>query len=152
MAEKKSTKKTTAKKPRYVTLEPVKEEKEKKVKKEVVQKITTQDVRTPMVPQRTEVIIIVQARFSKTNLDEVAATYAHSEKTGELYIKDGQNGAYGADIENIFDCDLLIVDEKTGAKRVVSKTENPLLWLTSLHEGVLGRPYKALEATTHDEA
>tara|TARA_R110002020_G_scaffold50239_1_gene142156 strand:- start:3429 stop:3887 length:459 start_codon:yes stop_codon:yes gene_type:complete len=151
MAEKKSTKKTTAKKPRYATLEPVKEEVEVKVKKEVVKKIATQDIRTPMVPQRTEVIVVVQARFSKTNLDEIAATYAHSEKTGELYIKDGQNGAWGADIEIIFDSDLLIENAKTGAKRVVSKTENPLLWLTSLHEGVLGRPYKALEATTHDE-
>jgi len=151
MAEKKSTKKTTAKKPKYVTLEPVKEEAEVKVKKEVVKKIATQDIRTPMVPQRTEVIIVVQARFSKTNLDEIAATYAHSERTGELYIKDGQNSAYGADIENIFNCGLVIENEKTGTKKVISKTENPLLWLTSLHEGSMGRPYKALEATTHDE-
>ena len=151
MAGKKSTKKTTAKKPRYVTLEPVKEEAEVKVKKEVVQKITTQDVRTPMVPQRTEVIIVVEARFSKTNLDELAATYAHSERTGELYIKDGQNGPYGADIENLFNCGLVIENEKTGTKQVISKTETPLLWLTRMHEGILGRPYKALEATTHDE-
>jgi hypothetical protein len=152
MAEKKSTKKTEAKKPRYATLEPQKEEEvsEPEAKEEVVEEVVEKQ-NDKKVPQRIEVQIMVEGRFSRSNLDELAATYAFSETTNELYIKDGQNGACGADIENIFDSDLLIIDEKTQAKRVVSKTETPKLWLTSLYEGFLGRPYKALESTTHDE-
>ena len=129
-------------KPKYATLEEPKEEKVVE-KKEIVEKTT--------VPKRLEVKIKVAARFSKTNLNEYAATFGYYETSNELGIIQGKDGAYGADVENIFISDILIIDPDTGAKSVISKTTHPKAWIQNLHKAALGKPYIASEAVSHYE-
>jgi len=149
MSVKKKTKVTTKKvekkeekKPRYATLEEPK--KEKIIEKEEIVEKTT-------VPKRLEVKIKVAAKFSKTNLNEYAATFGYYETSNELRIILGKDGAYGADVENIFINDILIIDPDTGAKSVISKTTHPKAWIQNLHKAVLGKPYIASEAVSHYE-
>jgi phenylalanyl-tRNA synthetase alpha subunit len=157
-----SKKKVTEKKPRYATLEPQKEE------KKVVQKISKKEeeisqekaktatlaavekANAPKEVKRYETKILVKKEPIAKNIH--AATYAYHESTNELSIILGENGAYGADIENLFINDILIIDKDTGAKSVVSRTENPNLWIQSLYKAELGRPYIAEEAVSYYEA
>jgi phenylalanyl-tRNA synthetase alpha subunit len=157
-----SKKKVTEKKPRYATLEPQKEE------KKVVQKISKKEeeisqekaktatlaavekANAPKEVKRYETKILVKKEPIAKNIH--AATYAYHESTNELSIILGENGAYGADIEGLFINDILIIDKDTGAKSVVSRTENPKLWIQSLYKAELGRPYIAEEAVSYYEA
>ena len=156
-----SKKKVTEKKPRYATLEPQKEE------KKVVQKISKKEEEISQEKAKAATLAAVEkanapkeVRRYETKLfdkkepiakDIHAATYAYHESTNKLSIIQGQDGAYGADIENLFICDLLIIDKDTGAKSVVSRTENPKLWIQSLYKAELGRPYIAGEAVSYYE-
>jgi hypothetical protein len=160
------TKKVEEKKPTYVTLEPkkdvkvVKEDTTKKsdeaneeAKKEAARVATLaaveKDKSTKSELKRYEAKIIVKKEPIAKNIE--AATYAYFESRDELSILQGQDGAYGADIENLFINDILIIDKDTGAKSVVSRTENPKLWIQSLYKAELGKPYIASEAVSYYE-
>jgi hypothetical protein len=166
---KSTTKKVAEKKPRYATLEPQVEEEEvveekvtKKAPKKTVEDeevlkekaraatvAAAEKANQPKEVKRYETKILIKKEPIAKNI--YAATYGYHETTGELSILQGENGAYGADIENLFNNDIIIIDKETGAKSVVSRTENPKLWIQSLYKAELGKPYIAEEARSFYE-
>jgi hypothetical protein len=140
------------KKPRYATLAPQEEvvtpEKEKVAAREAtIEAKKKEDAANAFKRYETKIFIKKEPVAKNVHV----ATYAYYESTNSLDIILGKDGAAGADIENLFINDALIIDSETNAKSVVSRTENPKLWIQSLHKSDLGRPYIAEEAVSYYE-
>tara|TARA_R100000995_G_C3408502_1_gene88245 strand:- start:85 stop:621 length:537 start_codon:yes stop_codon:yes gene_type:complete len=144
--------KVEEKKPRYATLAPQEEvvtpEEEKVAAREAtIEAKKKEDAANAF--KRYETKIFIKKEPVAKNIH--VATYAYYESTNSLDIILGKDGAAGADIENLFINDALIIDPETNAKSVVSRTENPKLWIQSLYKSDLGRPYIAEEAVSYYE-
>jgi|TARA_R100000781_G_scaffold40889_3_gene28234 hypothetical protein len=140
-----STEKVTKKAPKKT----VEDEEVLKEKARAATVAAAEKANQPKEVKRYETKILIKKEPIAKNI--YAATYGYHETTGELSILQGENGAYGADIENLFNNDIIIIDKETGAKSVVSRTENPKLWIQSLYKAELGKPYIAEEARSFYE-
>jgi len=138
--KKKTTEKVVEKKPRYATLAPQEEIEESR---EATLKAKKEE------SKRYETRIFIKKEPIAKNIH--VATYAYHESSNQLSITYGQDGVAGADIENLFISDALIIDPETNAKSMVSRTDNPKLWIQSLYKANLGRPYIAEEAVSYYE-
>jgi len=146
-----STEKVTKKAPKK-TVKTKKTDEDEEVLKEKARAATVaaaEKANQPKEIKRYETKILIKKEPIAKNI--YAATYGYNESTGELSILQGEDGAYGADIENLFNNDIIIIDKETGAKSVVSRTENPKLWIQSLYKAELGKPYIAEEARSFYE-
>ena len=141
------------KKPRYATLAPQEEVVTPKEEIVAAREATIEAKKKENAAnafKRYETKILIKKEPIAKNIH--VATYAYYESNGNLDIILGKDGAAGAVIENLFINDALIIDPETNAKSVVSRTENPKLWIQSLHKSDLGRPYIAEEAVSYYEA
>ena len=142
-----STEKVVEKKPRYATLAP---QEEIEASREATLKAKkAEDAAKKEESKRYETRIFIKKEPIAKNIH--VATYAYHESSNQLSITYGQDGVAGADIENLFVSDALIIDAETNAKSMVSRTDNPKLWIQSLYKANLGRPYIAEEAVSYYE-